>query len=117
MYELAAPRLSSLALLLVMGVLGGCVSDPSITACDGTNFDEVTLRPGCSALCAEEPCKVYFQMPPGTGTCMVWEGALEIGGFPAGKTVFLGTFWRGWHEFTVEGSSMPPARVHILGSE
>jgi len=116
MHGFPAHRIRLLFLLLVTVIVAGCISDPRVTACDGTNFNEVTLQPGCSTLCAEEPCKLYFRMPAGDGAYMVREGAVEIGRFPAGRTVFLGTFWQGWHEFTVEGSDSPPARVRIPGS-
>jgi len=105
-----------LLLLLALPWLAGCGGNPSrSTACGGNNFDEVTLQPGCSTICAEEPCKVRFSMPPGEGRYLVRGRGVDIGEYPAGETVFLGSFWRGSHRFTVEGLDVPPAYLSVGG--
>lgn len=103
-------------LLCALPLLGGCgVNYARSTACGGNNFDQVNLKPGCSAICAQEPCKVFFAMPEGTGSYLVRGQAADIGEYPAGQTVFLGSFWRGSHRFTVEGTDAPPAYLFVSG--
>ena len=106
----------TLTILIFPVLLAGCGSNMSkSTACGGNNFDEVTLQPGCSTICAQEPCKVMFRMPSGDGKYLVRGTAVDIGEYPAGETVFLGSFWRGSHRFTVEGTDADPAWLHIGG--
>ena len=113
-----APRAATIAILCcALPLLAGC--GPNLarsTACSGNNFDEVNLQPGCSTICAQEPCKVWFRMPPGEGDYLVRDTAANIGEFPAGQTVFLGSFWQGGHRITVVGSDAPPAYLHVGGS-
>jgi hypothetical protein len=105
-----------LAALCASTLLAGCGTDLArSTACDGNNFDEVTLQPGCSTLCTQEPCSVYFRMPPGEGDFLVRGRAFDIGQYPAGETVFLGSYWHGSHIFTVEGVDVPPAYLTVGG--
>ena len=103
-------------LTISAALITGCKGNPSkSTACGGTNFDEVRLQPGCSTICAQEPCRVYFDMPAGEGSYVVRGRAVTIGEYPAGKTVFFGSFWEGFHRFTVEGTDAPPAYLSVGG--
>lgn len=94
----------------------GCMGNESrsvSSACSGNNFEEVTLQPACYTSCAQEPCKVNFRMPPGDGNFLVRGRGVTIGEYPAGQTVFLGSFWCGTHEFIVEGANVPPAYLGV----
>ena len=109
-------RAISATLCCALPLIAGC--GPNLarsTACGGNNFQEVNLQPGCSTICAQEPCKVYFKMPAGEGSFLVRGTAVDIGEYPAGQTVFLGSFWRGSHRFTVEGTDAPPAYLFVSG--
>lgn len=113
-------RVRLLSLACVAGtalLLAACGSNPVARSCGGNNFDEIQLAPGCSAICAQEPCKVYFAMPAGEGDYEVRGRGVSIGRYPAGETVFLGSFWQGSHRLTVEGTDAPPAYLHVGGSD
>ena len=104
------------ALLACSLFIAGCVSNPTPgTACDGNNFDQVMLQPGCSTICFQEPCRVFFRMPPGKGSYLVRGSAMEIGEYPAGETVYLGSFWKGGHRITVEGANAPTTWLWVSG--
>jgi hypothetical protein len=111
-----ARRAALLGALFAAPLLAGCGANfTRSTACDGNNFDRVTLQPGCSATCTQEPCSVYFRMPAGQGKLLVRGRAVDIGEYPAGETAFLGSFWHGSHIFTVEGVDVPPAYLTVGG--
>ena len=108
------PGLATVFILATL--LAGCGSGATrSTACGGNNFEEVLLEPGCSTICMAEPCAVRFRMPPGNGSFLVRGYGVDIGTYPAGQTVFLGSFFTGGHIFVVEGASVPPAYLTVLG--
>jgi hypothetical protein len=92
---------------------------PVLVACAGTpvgetHWDEVTLRPGQSAYCDNAPCRVYFAMPPGAGKYVVTAyGYGSLGEYPAGQTVFLGSFWEGRYWFRAQGTDARPAWLWV----
>lgn len=92
---------------------GGNEARSASTACGGNNFDEVTLQPACYTNCAQEPCRVNFRMPPGDGNFLIRGRGVTIGEYPAGQTVFLGSFWCGTHKFTVVGANVPSAYLGV----
>ena len=87
----------------------------SSKACSGNNFEEVTLQPGCSTTCYEEPCKVYFRMPRGKGKYRVYGRGVVIGDYPAGRKVFLGSFWLGNHTFRIPDANVPDTLLFVGG--
>ena len=98
-------------------LLGACSGDwLRHEACEGNNFGLVHLQPGCSTVCTAEPCEVYFQMPAGEGQLRVVSPGIPIGTYPAGKKVFLGSFWAGSYVFSVEDSDAPPTHLYVLGT-
>jgi len=108
----------TLGLCLLVALLAGCAGGErgdSKNACVKGNFEEVTLCPGASAICASEPCNALFQMPPGEGEYQVTSNNLDLGTFPAGQTVNLGAFWRGAHHIEVQGSDAPDAHFWVVG--
>ena len=70
-------------------VLAGCAS----TGQHVSGVMQVTLKPGDTGNCDSSPCQVDFQMPPGSGRYQVTGNEVEIGVFPAGQLVSLGSFW------------------------
>lgn len=109
---------SSLGLCLLFALLTGCVGGERSSggsACVKGNFEQVTFCPGASAYCATEPCEALFQMPPGEGEYQVTSNNLDLGSFPAGQTVNLGSFWRGAHQIEVQGSDAPVAHFWVTG--
>ena len=49
---------------------------PLLGACAGagrhvSDWGEITLAPGDTGTCLSNPCRVFFQMPPGEGTYRV----------------------------------------------
>ncbi len=108
------------ALLSVVVPLSGFAAGPAKlanTPCTGNNFNKVTLRPGCSAVCNAQPCEVFFRMPPGRGSYRVFEGGRSIGNYPAGRVVHLGDFWNGIYSFRVEGANVRSTVLHISGGQ
>lgn len=87
------------------------------TACSGNNFNQVTLQPGCSTNCYEEPCEVYFRMPRGKGKYRIFDNEIALGDYFAGRKVSLGNFWRGTHIISVPKAKVPETLLHIGGSD
>ncbi len=85
--------------LLVAGsvaLLTACAgSGQSFVGGVGGNFENVTLRPGGSVSCVYSPCRVFFEMPAGTGVYAVTINKQNVGEYPAGETVLLGSFYTG----------------------
>jgi hypothetical protein len=81
------------------------------------NFGEITLEAGSSGTCISSPCKVYFVMPPGSGSYVVLANNMKVGSYPAGETVSLGGFWAGFTTFKVVGSDVGPTKLNVVGRE
>ena len=109
--------LLALSLLLSPSLYAAKSSKQLSQACSGANFEQVTLRPGCSTTCYEEPCKVYFQIPRGKGKYQVFEGRFNIGHFRAGRRVFLGNFWKGNHRFSIPDAGVPDTYLFVGGRD
>ncbi len=86
-----------------------------LIAAGTNNFGEITLEAGSSGTCISSPCKVYFVMPPGSGSYVVLANNMKVGSFPAGETVSLGGFWTGFTTFKVVGSDIGPTRLNVVG--
>ncbi len=81
------------------------------------NFGEITLEAGSSGTCISSPCKVYFVMPPGSGSYVVLANNMKVGSYPAGETVSLGGYWTGLTTFKVVGSDVGPTKLNVIGRE
>lgn len=84
-------------------------------SCSRTNFNEVTLAPGCSLVCYSEPCRVYFRMPSGKGSLLLSGGGINYGRYATGKTVNLGHLYRGSYIFTLDAGGLSTAWLHVNG--
>lgn len=94
--------------LLLVG-LAGCASsgDNSISG-----FDQVTVKPGDTAQCDSNPCRVFLVIPPGTGSFAVRGTAEAMGTFPAGQTADLGSLTSS-QALTIVGMDVPKAYVYV----
>lgn len=101
-----ARRLLSTALGLM--ILTGCAS----TGQHVSGAIQVTLKPGDTGNCDTNPCQVDFQMPPGSGRYQVTGNEVEIGVFPAGQMVSLGSFSES-NTIKVVGANVPAAYVYV----
>jgi hypothetical protein len=115
--------MNKLLILVVMAMLlGGCVlptEKGNVKEADPDNrnhFDKVTLQPGDSAICMEEPCAVYFVMPSGEGELTITGNNVFPESFPAGQTVFLGSYWGGSYTFHAEGTDTPVTYLTVITS-
>ena len=89
----------------------------SSVASGTNNFGEITLEAGSSGTCISSPCKVYFVMPPGSGSYVVLADNMKVGSFPAGETVSLGGYWTGVTRFKVVGSGVGITILNVIGRE
>lgn len=106
-------RIRSRALGIGVAVLlAGCAS----TGKQVQGWDEVTLAPGDTGHCNSRPCRVYFQMPPGSGTFEVTGNETSLGRYAAGQTAFLGSFW-GSMGIEVKGMNLPQTYLYIPRNE
>ncbi len=93
--------------LAALSTLSGCASNPSCG--DGSsNFDVITLCPGASRSCSTVPCTVYYVMPEGTGSYQVTGNGIDVGEYPAGKKVNIGSYWESYY-FDIVGADVPRA--------
>lgn len=101
---------------MLCAVLVGAFTAPVLAdQCSRTNFNEVTLAPGCSLVCYSEPCRVYFRMPSGKGSLMLSGGGITYGRYSAGKRVNLGHLYRGSYIFNLDAGGFAPAWLHVNG--
>jgi len=80
-----------------------------------TSWGEITLAPGDTGTCQSNPCRVFFEMPPGEGTYTVTANQVKVGDFPAGKTVSLGSFFES-NAIKLPGTKVPATYVYIPGT-
>lgn len=97
-----------------LGLLGLFSTGPVL---GGSNdFDEVTVTPGSTVVCASDPCTIYFLAPAGSGTHDILEdGAIKAGVAQGGKRVLLGGYSNTSVVFTVDGTDLPPAYLTVIG--
>jgi hypothetical protein len=93
------------------------LASSSSIASGTNNFGEITLEAGSSGTCISSPCKVYFVMPPGSGSFEVLANNMKVGSFPAGATVSLGGYWTGVTRFKVVGSDADLTILNVIGRE
>ncbi|NBC48915.1 MAG: hypothetical protein GVY22_13195 [Gammaproteobacteria bacterium] len=98
--------LSPLSLSLVL--LTGCVT----TGQHVTDWGEITLAPGDTGVCHSNPCRVFFEMPPGQETYRLRGTAFPIGEYPAGKTAMIGSFFES-SVIQVVGADVPKTYIYV----
>jgi len=108
----------SSAMILTLACLMGAIALLSGCATTGnfvTDWGEITLSPGDTGSCQSNPCRVFFRMPPGTGSYLVTANEIKVGDFPAGKTVSLGSFFES-NAIKLPGTTFPPTYIYIPAS-
>lgn len=93
---------------------------PLLIACTSTgrhvsDWGEITLRPGDTGTCLSNPCRVFFEMPPGEGPYLVTANEVKVGELPAGKTVTLGSFFES-NAIKFPGMDIPHTYLYIPSS-
>lgn len=97
-----------------VALLAACAgSGQSVVGGVGGNFENVTLRPGGSVSCVYSPCRVFFEIPAGTGVYAVTMNKQNVGEYPAGNTVLLGSFYTGSYVIRVLDTNAPLAYLGI----
>lgn len=110
-----------LAYSLVTGFMlfiAACGGPDSINS-GSNNAGRVILNVGDSASCyAASSCKVYMNMPAGSGSYVVKQsgpnGNWTAGTFKAGEQAYLGEFYAGRTELTIEGKDFPSTWVSVI---
>lgn len=107
--QLSPPGRSSVVGVWLLLVLAGCAStgDNNITG-----VDQVTLKPGDTAQCESNPCRVFLEIPAGTGSFAVRGTAVTMGTYAAGQTADLGTLTAS-QALTIVGMDVPKAYVYV----
>jgi len=77
-----------------------------------SGWGTITVAPGDTGTCMSIPCRILFEMPPGDGSYRVTISHIDVGEFPAGKTVSLGGFFES-KAIRVVGSDLPPAYIYV----
>ena len=93
---------------------------PLLAACTTTgrhvsDWGGITLRPGDTGTCLSNPCRVFFEMPPGDGTYLVTANEVKVGDFPAGKKVRLGSFFES-NAIKLPGTNVPHTYIYVPGT-
>jgi hypothetical protein len=96
-----------LLLAAVSGVTACATSGRHVSA-----WGEITLAPGDTGVCHSSPCRVFFRMPDGEGSYRVRGQAVDIGEYPAGKTVSLGSYFES-DVIKLPGAGVPPAYIYV----
>ena len=92
-------------------LLLGCSSSATFVS----DWGEITLAPGDTGTCRSNPCRVFFEIPAGTGTYTVTGTGFTIGEYPAGQTVSLGSFFES-SAIKVEGAEVPKTYIYVPGT-
>ena len=103
-------RLNALPALVLASLLAlaGCASTGRFVS----DWGEITLAPGDTGTCHSNPCRVFFEMPPGDGTYRVFGTGFTIGDYPAGKTVMIGSFLEST-AIRVDDAGVPPTYLYV----
>lgn len=97
-----------LVLSVGLGTLFGCASTGNFVQ----GFDQIELAPGDTGRCIESPCRVRLRLPPGDGLLQVIGNGTPLGGYRAGQTADLGSFWES-QAFQIQGANLPKAYAYI----
>jgi len=98
-------------LAITAAMIAGCAN----TGNHVSDWGEITLSPGDTGSCTSNPCRVFFNMPPGDGTYKVTGTGFMIGEYPAGQTVMIGSFFES-SAIKVNGAGVPPTFIYVPGT-
>jgi hypothetical protein len=103
----AGPLIGRLWVALPL-LMSACAStEPHVTG-----WDEVTVAPGVTGTCESNPCRVFFQMPKGSGRYKVTGNGMTYGTYPAGQKVALGSLFTS-NTVQVPEAGVPAAYVYL----
>ena len=106
------PRMARFAglgvLMASLGLLSACAS----TGKDVSGFDQLNLTPGDTGQCDSSPCRVFLQIPAGTGSYVVTGNEVTLGTYPAGQNADLGSFYSS-QAIEIRGMDVPKAYAYI----
>ena len=102
------PSVKRAILVGMLPLLAACAT----TGRHVTSWGEITLAPGDTGTCQSNPCRVFFEMPPGDGTYTVTANEVKVGDFPAGKKVTLGSFFES-NAIKLPGTNVPHTYVYV----
>lgn len=88
--------------------LVGCVTTGNYVS----DWGEITLAPGDTGVCQSNPCRVFFEVPPGDGTYTLRGDAFLIGEYPAGETAMIGSFFES-NVIKVVGADVPKTYIYV----
>ena len=93
---------------------------PLLVACTSTgrhvsDWGEITLRPGDTGTCLSNPCRVFFEVPPGEGKYLITANEVKVGEYPAGKTAMIGSFWES-NAIKFPGTDIPHTYIYVMSS-
>lgn len=80
-----------------------------------SDWGEITLAPGDTGTCLSNPCRVFFEMPPGEGKYLVTANEVELGEYPAGKKAMLGSFYES-NAIKLPGTDTPHTYIYVASS-
>jgi len=104
----SACRLRRGLLVATLGLLPACTS----TGKDVSGFDQLNLAPGDTGNCTSSPCRVFLQIPAGSGSYEVTANEVKVGVYPAGQNADLGSFWQS-QAIEIKGMDVPKAYAYI----
>jgi len=79
---------------------------------DVSSFDQLNLAPGDTGNCLSSPCRVFLQMPAGSGEYEVTANQVKLGVFPAGQNVDLGGITES-SVIEIQGMDAPKTYVYV----
>ena len=99
---------AGVAFAAAIALLSACAS----TEKSVSGFDQLNLAPGVTGQCDSSPCRVFLQIPPGTGNYVVTGNQITLGTYPAGQNAELGSFWNS-QAIEIKGMNVPKAYAYI----
>ena len=106
--QVSARRLIWGSLIGALGLLAACAAPGTSVS----GFDQLNLKPGDTGQCDSSPCRVFLQIPAGTGSYVVTGNEATVGTYPAGQNADLGSFWS-TQAFQIQGLNVPKAYAYI----
>ena len=97
------------ALLGAFALLAACQTTGGKEVSD---FNQLNLAPGDTGNCESSPCRVFLQMPVGSGSYEVTASQEKLGVFPAGQNADLGSFWEN-SVIEIQGTDAPKTYIWV----
>jgi hypothetical protein len=102
-------RMTTGLLFVALGLLPACTTTGGK---DVSSFDQLNLAPGDTGNCQSSPCRVFLQIPAGSGSYEVTANQVKLGSFPAGQNADLGSFSES-SVIEIQGMDAPKTYVYV----